>query len=116
MIAHNHRVAGAVRPASAAQHSAPRALHRPMDSLQCPAVPGNAVVCIVAAKRLVEVLNLLRDRLVPHPPHLVLQARKRSSQSCLLRTQSYSKVAFLISGAVQGEAQAGLTGAREQKR
>src|SRR6516164_5265974 len=52
-------------PAAAAQHSAPIALHGPMDSLQCPEVPGNAVVRIVTAKHLVEVSNLLRDWLVP---------------------------------------------------
>src|ERR1700741_3280718 len=92
-------------PASAAQHSAPIALHGPMDPLQCPEVPGNAVVRIVTAKHLVEVLYLLRDRLVPPPPHLVLQTRKRTAQACLLRTQAHSKVAFLILGAVQGEAQ-----------
>src|ERR1700746_3480191 len=58
-------------PASAAQHFAPVALHGPMDSLQCPEVPGNAVVRIVTAEHLVEVSDLLRDRLPPPPSHLV---------------------------------------------
>src|ERR1700740_959892 len=92
-------------PASAAQHSAPEALHGPMDSLHCAEVPGSAVIRIVTAKHLVEVLNLLRDRRVPHPPHLVLQTRKRTSQASLLRKQPHSKVAFPIAGAVQREAQ-----------
>jgi cytochrome c biogenesis factor len=76
-----------------------------MDPLQCPEIPGNAVVRIVAAKHLVKLVSLLLDRQVPHPPHLVLQMRKRSSQSYLLRTHAHSKVAFLIAGAVQSEAQ-----------
>src|SRR6516225_6778425 len=92
-------------PAPAAQHSAPETLYRPMDPLQCPDVTGNAVVRIVTAKLLIELVSLFPDRQVPHPPHLVLQVHQRTSQSCLLRTQPHSKVAFLIAGTVQGEAQ-----------
>jgi len=92
-------------PASAVQHSAPIALHSTLDLLQCPNISGNAVVRIVTAKHLVEVLNLLRDWLMPYLPHLILQTRKRASQSCLLRRQSHSKVAFLVSGAIQSQAQ-----------
>src|SRR5215471_3696462 len=92
-------------PASAAQHSAPETLDGPMDPLQCPDVTGHAVVGIVTAKHLIELVGLILDRLVPHPPHLVLQMHQRTPQSCLLRTQPHSKVAFLIAGAVQGEAQ-----------
>jgi hypothetical protein len=43
-----------------------------MDPLQCPEVPGNAVVRIVTAKHLIEVVRLLLKRRVPHPPHLIL--------------------------------------------
>jgi hypothetical protein len=46
-------------PASAAQHLAPEMLHGPMDPLQCPEVPGNAVVRIVAAQHLIELVRLL---------------------------------------------------------
>src|SRR5215467_1996959 len=87
-------------PAPAAQHSAPESLDGPMDPLQSPDVPGNAVVRIVTAKHLTELVSLLLDRQVPDPPHLVLQVHQRTSQACFLRTQPYSKVAFLISGAV----------------
>jgi hypothetical protein len=90
--------------APAAQHSAPETLYGPMDPLQCPDVTGNAVVRIVTAKHLIELVSLFPDQQVPHPPHLVLQVHQRTSQSCLLRTQPHSKVAFLISGAVQGVA------------
>jgi hypothetical protein len=76
-----------------------------MDPLQSPDVPGNAVVRIVTAKHLIELVNLLLDWQVPHSPHLVLQVHQRTSQACLFRTQPHSKVAFLIAGAVQGEAQ-----------
>src|SRR5215471_15603606 len=92
-------------PASAAQHSAPETLYGPMDPLQCPDVSGNAVVRIVTAKHVIELVGLILDRLVPHPPHLVLQMHQRTPQSCLLRTQPHSKVALLIAVAVQGEAQ-----------
>src|SRR5579862_1498699 len=40
-------------PTPAAQHFAPVALHGSMDPLQCPKVPGNAVVRIVTAKHLI---------------------------------------------------------------
>src|SRR5262249_50355829 len=90
-------------PASAAQHSAPVALHGPMDPLQCPDVPGNAVVRIVTAKHLVEVFSLFRNRLVPPLPNLFLQMRQRSSQSGPLGTPSRSQSAFFVVGAVQSE-------------
>src|SRR5262245_53871359 len=92
-------------PAPAAQHAAPDALHGPMDLLQCAEGPGNTVVRIVTAKHLIELLGLILDRQVPPPPHLVLQLHQRPSQSCLLRTQPLPKVASLIAGAVQCEAQ-----------
>jgi hypothetical protein len=52
-----------------------------MDALQCPEVPGNAVVRIVTAKDLIEVVRLFPDRQVPPPPHLVLQVHERASKS-----------------------------------
>src|SRR6516225_10085054 len=55
-------------PAPAAQHSAPETLYGPMDPLQCPDVTGNAVVRIVTAKHLIELVSLFPDRQVPHPP------------------------------------------------
>jgi hypothetical protein len=44
-----------------------------MDPLQCPDVPGNAVVRIVTAEHLIEVVNLLLNRQVPHSSHQVLR-------------------------------------------
>jgi hypothetical protein len=52
-----------------------------MEPQQCPKITGNAVVCIVTTEHLIEVIHLLSQRQVPHPPHLVLQAHKRASQS-----------------------------------
>src|SRR5579863_1059205 len=92
-------------PTPAAQHLAPVTLHSTMDLQQCPDVPGNAVVCIVTTQHLIEVLVLLPERRVPHPPHLVLQAHERTSQSRLICTQPHPKVAFPIAGAVQRETQ-----------
>jgi len=68
-------------PAPTAQHFAPVAFHSPMDPQQCPKISGNAVVCIVTAEHLIEMIHLLPDRQVPHPPHLVLQAHERAPQS-----------------------------------
>jgi hypothetical protein len=81
MIAHNHRVGGAVtHPGSHRTQRAdfPHCARRKLVCstarwTRCSVRNFNAVVRIVTAKHLVEVLNLLRDRLVPHPPHLVLQ-------------------------------------------
>src|SRR5216683_3547674 len=68
-------------PTPAAQHLAPVTFHGPMDPLQRPYVPGDAVVRIVTAEHLIEAVGLLPDRQVPHPPHLVLQAHQRAPQS-----------------------------------
>jgi hypothetical protein len=46
-----------------------------MDSLQCSDVPGNAVVRIVAAEHLIDVVGLISEWQVPHPPHLIQQTR-----------------------------------------
>jgi hypothetical protein len=43
-------------PAPAAQHFVPVTLHGSVDPLQCPEVPGNAVVNIVTAQHLIEVV------------------------------------------------------------
>ncbi|HXW92529.1 MAG TPA: hypothetical protein VEK33_18425 [Terriglobales bacterium] len=42
-------------------------------------------------------IRLILKRRVPRLPHLVLQARKRASQSCLFRTHTNPKVAFSVS-------------------
>src|SRR5215472_11593315 len=67
-------------PTPAAQHFAPITLHGTMHLPQCPNVSGNAVVSIVTAKHLIEVVCLLLKRRVPHPSHLVrkrISARRR---------------------------------------
>jgi hypothetical protein len=45
-----------------------------MDSLQCADIPGNAVVRIVAAEHLIDMVRLISEGQVPHPLHLVQQA------------------------------------------
>ena len=68
---------------------------------QCLNIPGNAIVRIVTTEHLIEMIHLILERQVPHPPHLVLQSRERASQSRLFRTHTNPKVAFLIaSGAL----------------
>src|ERR1700745_1657026 len=49
-------------PTPAAQHSAPVTFHSPMDPLQGPYVPGDAVVRIMTAEHLIEACGLLPDR------------------------------------------------------
>jgi len=56
-------------PALAAQHFAPITLHSTMHLPQCPNVSGNAVVCIVTAKHLIEVVHLLLKRECRIRPH-----------------------------------------------
>ena len=68
-------------PTPAAQHLAPVTFHGPMDPLQCPYVPSNAVVRIMTAEHLIEVVGLVPECQVPHSPHLVLQARPRAPQA-----------------------------------
>lgn len=68
-------------PAPTAQHFEPVVFHSPMDPQQWPKIPSNAVVCIVTAEHLIEMIHLLSQRQVPHPPHLVLQAHERAPQS-----------------------------------
>jgi hypothetical protein len=68
-------------PTPTAQHFAPVTLYGPMDPQQCPKIPGNAVVCIVTTEHLIEMICLLLERQMPHPPHLVLQPHERASQT-----------------------------------
>jgi hypothetical protein len=68
-------------PTPTAQHFAPVTLYGPMDPQQCPKIPGNAVVCIVTTEHLIEMIRLLLERQMPHPPHLVLQPHERASQT-----------------------------------
>ena len=68
-------------PTPTAQHFAPVMFHSPMDPQQCPKIPGNAVVCIVATLHLIEKFHLFLDRQVPHPLHLILRPHERSAQS-----------------------------------
>jgi len=68
-------------PAPAAQHFPPVTLHGSMDPLQCPEVPCNAVVRIVTAKHLIEVVRVFPDRQVPTTPDLVLQVHERAAKS-----------------------------------
>ena len=70
------RPRNAPSPTPAGKHDAPIALHRPMDSLQCADIPGNAVVRIVAAEHLIDMVRLISEGQVPHP-HLVQQAEKQ---------------------------------------
>src|SRR5947209_18963138 len=49
-------------PTPAAQHFAPVTFHGPMDPLQGPYVPGDAVVRIMTAEHLIEAVGLLSDR------------------------------------------------------
>src|SRR5205807_10570306 len=49
-------------PTPAAQHLAPVTFHGPMDPLQRPYVPADAVVRIVTAEHLIEAGGLLPDR------------------------------------------------------
>jgi Transcriptional regulatory protein, C terminal len=60
-------------PTPTAQHFAPVTLYGLMDPQQCRKIPGNTVVCIVATEHLIEMIRLLLERQMPHPPHLVLQ-------------------------------------------
>src|SRR5438128_6523090 len=92
-------------PAPAAEHLAPVALHRPMETLQGPNVAGNAVVPIVAAEYLIEVVALLPNRQVPHPSHQVLRVAEGAAQARLFRTHADPKIAFPVTSAIQGEAQ-----------
>jgi hypothetical protein len=46
-----------------------------------PEDPGNAVVCIVTTEHLIEMIRLLLERQMPHPPRLVLQPHERASQT-----------------------------------
>ncbi len=68
-------------PTPTAQHFAPVTLHGPMDPLQCPEIPSNAIVCIMTTEHLIEMIHLLLERPMPHLPYLVLQAHERASQS-----------------------------------
>ena len=68
-------------PAPTAQHFAPVMLHGTMDPQQCPKISGNAVVCIVTTKHLIEMVHLFLLRQVPHSPHLVLQPHERTPQA-----------------------------------
>src|SRR5438876_5473158 len=49
-------------PTPAAQHFAPVTFHGPIDPLQGPYVPGDAVVRIMTAEHLIEAVGLLSDR------------------------------------------------------
>jgi hypothetical protein len=51
-----------------------------MDPLQCPDVPGKAVVRIVTAEHLIEV-HLLLNRQMPYPSHQVLHVLQRAAQA-----------------------------------
>jgi hypothetical protein len=79
-------------PTPAAQHLAPVTLHGSMDPLQCPNVAGNAVVRIVTAEHLIEMIHLLLKRQVPHPPHLVLQPHERASPRLFISTHNWSRL------------------------
>jgi hypothetical protein len=68
-------------PTPAAQYFVPVTFHRPMDPLQGPYVPGDAVAGIVTAEHLIEAVGLLPDRQVPHSPHLLLQPHQRAPQA-----------------------------------
>lgn len=57
-----------------------------MHLLQRAEIPTDAVVSIVTTEYLIEMTYLILERQVPRLPHLVLQARKRTSQPCLFRT------------------------------
>jgi len=67
-------------PTPNAHHLAPVVLHCPMGPVQGSSVSGDAVVRIVAAKHLIEVIDLLLQPRVPYP-HLFLKAHQRSTQS-----------------------------------
>jgi hypothetical protein len=47
-----------------------------MDSLQCADIPANAIVRIMAAEHLIDMVRLISEGQVPHP-HLVQQAEKQ---------------------------------------
>jgi hypothetical protein len=68
-------------------------------------ISGDAKVRIVSTEYDIEVVHLLPNRQVPHPPHQVLQAHERTPQSRPFRAHPNPKVAFLIARAIQRKAQ-----------
>ncbi len=72
-------------PTPTAQHFAPVMPHGPMDPQQCPKIPGDAVVCIVTTDHLIEVIRLLVERQVPHPPLFATSVDLRARKSIVQR-------------------------------
>jgi hypothetical protein len=68
-------------PTPTAYHLASVAFHSPMDTTQGSSVSGDAIVSIMAAKHLIELIGLFLQWRVPHPPHLFLKAHQRTAQS-----------------------------------
>src|SRR6202035_6077901 len=81
-IARDHRVAGGSRPPPAPTERSVRicraTLFRSCFTVwrSMPEYSGNAIVRIVTTEHFIEMIHLILERQVPHPPHLVLQSRE----------------------------------------
>jgi hypothetical protein len=76
-----------------------------MYRLQSSDISGNAVVRVMAAQNVVEIVDLFLDRQMPYLAHQRLQWRETAPQARFLGAHPNLKVAFQVARAVQGEAQ-----------